>query len=374
MILLNIQNLPTPAFLVDLDKLEQNITEVARLCRENKKQLWPMVKTHKSSYIASLQYNYGAEGFLTGTLLEAIKLVEHGFDRIMIAYPITSKTNLAKLLDISKHAHITLTLDSVESARIVNAELARKGVKLDYLIKIDTGLHRLGVRPEALPELMEKLSTLKHLNFKGIATHPGHVYAVASREQVKAVADQEIELMKKACQILGKCGYVPEYVATGCTPTFQYEAVSDVFNVLRPGNYVFYDAIQVALGVVSQEKCALTVMASVISNPSENLFIIDAGSKCLNLDKGAHGTSLVRGYGIVVDHPELVVESLSEEVGKLRALRKTKLSVGHKIQIIPNHACSVANLTSYLLCHRGGRIEKIIEVDARSASSQSFFS
>jgi len=373
-IFVKIQDLPTPAFLVDLDKLEQNIVELARTCRENKKQLWPMMKTHKSSYIASLQYDYGVEGFLTGTLLEVIKLVEHGFEKIMLAYPITSKANLARILELSKKAQIILTLDTLEGARIINEELARYRIDLDYLVKIDTGLHRLGVRPEALPELMEKLSTLKHLNFKGIATHPGHAYAVANKEQVKAVANQEIESMKRTCRILEKCGYVPEYVVTGCTPTFQYEATSDVFNVLRPGNYVFYDAIQVALGVVSQERCALTVLASVISNPSENIFIIDAGSKCLGLDKGAHGVSLVRGYGIVVDHPELVVESLSEEVGKLRALRKTKLSVGKKIQIIPNHACSVANLTSYLLGHRGDRIEKIIEVDARNASLQSFFS
>lgn len=371
---MKIQDLPTPAFLVDLDKLEQNIAEVARTCRENKKQLWPMMKTHKSSYIASLQYDYGAEGFLTGTLLEVIKLIEHGFEKTMLAYPIASKANLARILELSKKAQIILTLDTLEGAQIINEELARYRIDLDYLVKIDTGLHRLGVRPEALPELMEKLSTLKHLNFKGIATHPGHVYAVANKEQVKAVANQEIESMKRACRILEKCGYVPEHVVTGCTPTFQYEATSDVFNVLRPGNYVFYDAIQVALGVVSQERCALTVLASVISNPSENIFIIDAGSKCLGLDKGAHGVSLVQGYGIVVDHPELVVESLSEEVGKLRALRKTKLSVGEKIQIIPNHACSVANLTSYLLGHKGDRIEKIIEVDARNASLQSFFS
>lgn len=86
-----INQLTTPSFLVDLDKMEQNINDTAELCKINRKLLCPMVKTHKSIEIANLQKAHGATGFLVGTLDEAEKLVQHGFKDIILAYPVAAK-------------------------------------------------------------------------------------------------------------------------------------------------------------------------------------------------------------------------------------------------------------------------------------------
>ena len=168
---------------------------------------------------------------------------------------------------------------------------------------------------------------------------------------------------------MADAGFLSEVVATGSTPTMAVAAQNKTVTTLRPGNYVFYDAIQIALGVVPEERCALTVLATVIANPSDNLFMIDAGSKCFGLDKGAHSASLVNGYGVVKQHPELVIEGLSEEVGKIRAIGGTNLKVGDKIEVIPNHSCAAANMTDFLIGHRKGIVEKMVVIDARGGSA-----
>lgn len=365
---MDIKNLSTPAFLVDLDILEININEMAGLCKKNNKELWPMVKTHKSTQIARMQQEAGAKGFLVGTLDEAEKLAQEGFKNIMLAYPAAGEQNVARVINTAKKSRIILSLDGMDAAKALNEAAKCHGLTLEYLIIIDSGLHRFGVLPEEAVKLASNLSVLEYLKLVGIGTHPGHVYGASSSEEVKKVADEEMTAMKRAKKNLEIAGYKVDIVATGSTPTAMYVAEDENITVLRPGNYVFYDNIQMALGVVPESRCALTVLGTIISHPREDTLIMDVGSKCLGLDKGAHGISLVKGYGVIKDHPELLITDLSEEVGKIKIIGDTKVKVGDKLQVIPNHACSTANMTDYLIGHRKGEIERAIYIDIRGGS------
>ncbi len=360
--------LPTPSFLVDLDKLEQNIREMGELCKANGKELWPMVKTHKSSQIAKMQGQAGAQGYLVGTIDEAEMLVEQGFKELMFAYPVTASENIARVRELAKKAHVIVSFDGVEGAKLCNEMFALADLKVDYLITIDCGLHRLGVQPEKAAVLAQELKKLSHLQLKGIASHPGHVYGASNLDEVKKVAAEEIKALGVAKEVLVKEGFAVEIIATGSTPTAPLAAQDKNITALRPGNYVFYDVLQMAMGVVPEERCSLTVLATVISHTREDLYIMDAGSKCFGLDKGAHGISLAQGFGMVKGHPELIVEGLSEEVGKLKVTGPTSLKVGDKVEVIPNHACSSANMTNYLLGCRNDVVEEVIYVDARGGS------
>lgn len=363
-----LKELLTPSFLVDLNVLEYNIKEMAQLAQENDQELWPMLKTHKSMAIAKMQQVAGAKGFLTGTIDEAEKLAEMGYTEIMLAYPVAAKENLQRVIELASKTHLILSLDGLEAAAQMDEALQGTKQCLDYLIIVDSGLHRFGVPPENILNLANNLGKFKQLVFRGIATHPGHVYGASGDAQVKSIAQEEVGVMATAKELLEGAGYQVEIVATGSTPTVELVAKSPVLTALRPGNYVFYDALQVALGVVPETRCALTVLATIIANPQPDLFIMDAGSKCFGLDKGAHGISLTSGYGIVKGHPELVVEGLSEEVGKIRAQGQTTLKVGDKIQVIPNHACSSANMTNYLIGYRDGQVAEIMYIDVRGGS------
>lgn len=124
-----------------------------------------------------------------------------------------------------------------------------------------------------------------------------------------------------------------------------------------------------------EEDCALTVCATVISHPREDLFLCDAGAKCLGLDQGAHGNTSVRGHGRVLGHPELQLTDLSEEVGKLHVAGTTDLKVGDRIEIIPNHACSSANLTDwYVVVDENENVKRCVAVDIRANKTYKGFS
>ena len=94
-----------------------------------------------------------------------------------------------------------------------------------------------------------------------------------------------------------KAGIEPEMVSSGSTPTFALSIDDPNIEIYHPGNYVFNDCIQMSNGSATEDDCALTVLATVISHPSEGLYICDAGAKCLGLDQGAHGNSAIIGFG-----------------------------------------------------------------------------
>ena len=128
---------------------------------------------------------------------------------------------------------------------------------------------------------------------------------------------------------------------------------------------MFYDAIQTALGAAAVEDCSLRVLGTVLSRPTPHTAVIDVGSKMLSSDRGAHGLELVRGYGMVVGHPSVVIERVSEELAVLTLPGDDALDIGDRVQIIPNHACTAANLVDVLVGVRQGVVERTIPVTAR---------
>lgn len=367
---MDVKNLSTPVFLVELSVLQRNIDRMAALCRETKTELWPMLKTHKCSYIAGLQQEAGARGFLAGTLQEAEGLAAQGVQSIMLAYPVVGDANIARVITLAQNTKVYLTIDNLAQAAQMNAALVKAQTSLSYLIKLNIGLNRLGIEPDCLVNFLTDMEYFKQLKFAGIATHPGHVYGVADKREVPAVAAGEQAILEKAADAMEEAGFSCRFVATGSTPTAKLVAGSEAINVLRPGNYVFHDTIQIGLGIAAEADCALTVMGTIISAPRSGMLIVDVGSKCLGLDTGAHGNALVKGFGTIKEHPELELAALSEQIGKIIIKGATSLKIGDKIEIIPNHACSAANMTSYLIGHKKGQVINKIKIDMRDGTRE----
>jgi D-serine deaminase-like pyridoxal phosphate-dependent protein len=116
---------------------------------------------------------------------------------------------------------------------------------------------------------------------------------------------------------------------------------------IRPGNYVFGDAMQVALGAVDLDQCALTVQATVVSkrrdaaSGTERVFL-DAGKKILTADTGA----LTTGHGLLLYNaaamrrlPHAVIDRVSEEHAWVRVPGAATVDVGDTVRLVPNHAC-----------------------------------
>ena len=388
------KSIETPAFLLDLDILECSLKKYQQMADSKGKKLWPMIKTHKSTEIARMQLDYGASGFLCGTLdeCEAVfkTIVRSGRKDIgiMYAYPVAGYPNISRVVKLAGDCDgFCLRIDNYVQAVLLNEAASEAGVCVNYTVIINSGLNRFGVVPCCgLESLMNEISDFKHLKFAGISTHPGQVYQAADSEGILKAARQESGTMNDAVRTLHKMGIKPQFVSSGSTPTFPHIINDTVINILHPGNYIFMDNIQISLGCAEEKDCALTVLATVISAPRDGEFIIDAGSKCLGLDKGAHGNGKIKGHGRIKDQERFILDnntakdenvfliySLSEEVGKIAVQEvnrdKVNIKIGDVLEIIPNHSCAAANNTSYYIALRKGIFDRLIHVDMRGNST-----
>lgn len=359
-------DLDTPGLIIREALLLRNIGDMAEYAQQVGVKLRPHIKAHKLPAIAKAQLAMGAVGITVAKLGEAEVMMAAGFTDILIANQVIGEHKIKRLLALSEKADIKVTVDSLAGIRALNDVCLQEKKQIKVFIEVNTGLNRCGVLPgEAVLQLAKEIKNLSQLNFQGIMTHAGQAYGAQNIDQVSEIGKFEGQEMVKTANLLEKQGIPVSTISVGSTPTAKFAGMIKGVTEIRPGNYVFYDGIQIALGVAIQDDCALSILATVISKPSSERLIIDAGSKTLALDQGAHGKSMVRGFGMVKDHPEIIIERLSEEHGILKVSPDCPLEIGDKIEIIPNHACTVINLADEINLVRNQEVIEVWEIKAR---------
>lgn len=377
-----IQELETPAVILDISRLESNINRFQDIADREKVELWPHVKSTKCRQIWEMQAGYGAKGFVAATLKEAenvmnIRNGQESLNNVLLAYPHVDPHALARIEQLMQRqgAKVGLLVANDEGADIVHQHFKDSGSPEIYLA-IDTGLHREGIDPRG----KDAMRTVKHLQdlfgekLVGISTHAGHVYRKNKPEKAKRIAvserDQMLEFAERCKR---EAGVDFREIGLGSTPTVNFFknrtfGESSITQV-HPGNYAFMDNLQVGLGVAKPGECALSVMATVVdkrtikeklpgkkSYRERGLLITDAGSKTLSSDSKPHGLTGASIYGMVyedMDAQELLedgvcVAALSEEHGKItvpkRMLDQPIAEIGHRLRLLVQHACPVVNL------------------------------
>ena len=371
-----LRDLDTPAVLLDLEKLESNLTDMQRRADDHDVALRPHAKTHKSIEIGRRQLALGAVGLTVATVEEALVFLRGGVDSITLSRPIASARAYQRLFaaEAAATANLRIVVDSEAGVEIASECAVEAALALGVFIKIDVGLRRCGVDPtSAAPLQLARLVCQRQgLEFRGVLSHAGQVYAVDSPAKATEIAEQERTLMMGVRDTLVATGIQVPEVSVGSTPTVLAAASMEGITEIRPGNYTFFDLLPVKVGVVQESDAALTVLATIISSNSE-YFITDAGSKTLTSDTGGHSMASADGFGAAypydryldLDH-RLTVAGLSEEHGKL-ARAGLDLAVGSKVRIIPNHSCPVANLGRRYTVLDGDRVE-VWPVDAAGCS------
>jgi len=357
----------TPQVIVHHEIMNQNIARMAEFAKRYQLNLRPHIKTHKTPEIALLQLQHGAKGFTCAKISEAEALLSSPILKgkklsFLIAFPIVGESNYHRVLSLSQEADILLMIDSVEQARRLQKFALVHQTTFSVLIKINTGLNRCGIPVDAaiLNEFVSEISLYSHLELIGIMTHAGHSYGATNQEEREQIARFEGESMVSLHHsVYETLGINLPLVSVGSTPTVAISGTIPGVNEIRPGNYVFNDRTQVHLGSARWSECALRVISRVVSTPANNRWIIDAGSKTLALDQGAHGKTGLVGFGHIVEHPHLQVARLSEEHGVLEGNPSTPLHIGDLVEIIPNHACPVVNLTDHITVLKMGENKQV---------------
>ena len=337
-------DLPTPVLLLDLDRLESNLDRMAARCKRLGVALRPHVKTHKSPRIGRLQAQRGARGVTVATLFEAQRFAEAGFHDITWAFPIPL-TRIREAIELSHEITLRMLVDSAEA--IDALEQANESLRRPRrtLLKIDCGYHRAGVEPESTEalELAARIARSSKLDFDGILTHSGQAYDTVGSDQLARVAEHERRVMVAFADRLREQGIEVPTISVGSTPAMSAVETLDGVTEARPGNYAFFDGMQVDIGSCQVSDCALTVLSSVVSSNPEHS-ILDAGALALSKDTGHTGVNRPSfgfgflDYGAGTLDPNLDVFSLSQEHGWITGSHP----VGTQIRILPRHSCLTA--------------------------------
>ncbi|MGD8774969.1 MAG: D-TA family PLP-dependent enzyme [Syntrophobacterales bacterium] len=365
---INLATLDTPALVMDLDIVDRNLERMQGKAAKHSATLRPHIKTHKIPELALKQTRLGAVGVTVAKISEAEVMAEAGINDIFIANQVVTEEKIKRLVALAKKVQLSVGMDSIAAARKLSDIFTAAGLDIDYLIEIDSGLNRCGVLPgRDAVELYQAMSGLPSLRLKGIFTHAGQVYGASSLSEVMEVSRHESRIMAQTALAFGEAGASPDVISVGSTPTMKVWQGLEGVNEIRPGNYIFHDAIQISLGVATVEECALTIVATVISRPSRQRAVIDGGSKAFSSDRGAHGKEMASGFGIV-SGKKARLERLSEEHGIMSLDPDEDLDIGDRVRVIPNHACAVVNLFDRAYGIRNGEVVEEFKIAARGKS------
>jgi D-serine deaminase-like pyridoxal phosphate-dependent protein len=367
-----LRDLPTPCVLVDRARVERNVDRMQAAADARGLRLRPHSKTHKIVRFAELQIDRGAVGICCAKLGEAEVFAAAGVEDIRVPYPL-NPANAARVLALLDRTRLSFIVDHAEVARGWSDALQSAGREVDILVKVDVGFHRCGIDPGAADavEFVAHIARLPGIRFRGLLSHAGHAYGAMSDQEAAAIARAEAETLTGLAARVRATGVAVEEISVGATPTARFSACEEGITELRPGNYIYYDRTQVALGAASWEDCALTVLARVVAAHASDRLIFDSGSKTLTNDLARGATNPV-GFGAVlraldsVDPDEtLAIERLSEEHATVRASRPSALKPGDLVRIVPNHSCVVSNLVDYIWLVDGDDVIDRVDVSAR---------
>lgn len=363
----SIYDLDTPCLMVDLDIVDKNIKRMSDICRKAGVSLRPHIKTHKTVEIAKMQLSSGACGISVAKVSEAEVFAKHGIRSIFIAYPVAGAEKFRRLLALKRNGgDISVGVDNLVSAKSLSEIFAKGGERIDVMVEVNLGLDRSGVRIDGLPSFVAQIIGFSGLRLKGIFGFRSIFYN-GGKLDFHSDGLREGAMMMRAYEDLRKMGVEMETVSAGSSPTAK--SVSEVKGIteVRPGTYVFNDVMEVKTGVVDLSQCAASVLCTIVSKPKDGVYTVDGGTKTFAGDVSPDQEPLfLNGYGAVHGNQKMVLKWMNEEHGIVEGKEEaSKLEIGDKIRIIPNHICTVVNLFDEMVTFRKDTVEAKWKIAAR---------
>ena len=369
-------DLDTPSILVDLDKLQGNIDAMASMAAKAGIKLRPHTKVHKGTYVSGLQLDAGAIGVSVSKLGEAAVYADAGQSDIMVVHPFYGHHKLKALHALHTRADISCVVDSVEGARAIGEVGAASDKEVPVLLKINTNCNRFGVSPgEPTLRVARELARIAGIELVGIITHESAM-SLPSAQAVKEIAYESASIMSESARSLRKIGISIEHVIAGSTPTAwalcEYASDFPEITEIHPGAYVFGDRGYASAFGIQEEACSGTVLVTVVSTPAPDRACVDGGYKTFGADPMLFTAAKVGGlgswspsYGSVIGRPGISVDRLTEEIGILTLSDPGSVSIGERLEILPNHISLAVNLRDRIYGMRNGEVEREIPVLCR---------
>ena len=365
-----IAEIDTPALIIDLDAFERNLKRMADTVSQAGVRLRPHAKTHKSPVIGLKQMALGAVGLCCQKVSEAEAMVLGGVPDVLISNEVVGARKLDRLAALAHQARVMIVADNEIAVEALGVTARRAGVKIRVRVEIDVGANRCGVAPgEPAVTLAKRIARERHLGFAGLQAYQGRAQHLRTFEERQAAIDAAIAMTARTIALLKNAGLTCDIVGGAGTGTFELEAASGVYNELQAGSYCFMDADYARNkradgGAFNTFENALFVYATIMSTPTPERAVVDAGLKAFSFDSGVPEA---RGLaGAIYERP-------SDEHGNLNiAACNVRPQLGDKILLIPGHCDPTVNLHDWYIGVRGmgtdsARVECVWPVTARGA-------
>ena len=357
------QHIDTPALLIDYNQMMKNLYFMQAKAKQYNVNLRPHTKTHKMPELAKLQVELGACGITVAKIGEAEIMAENGITNIFIANEIVGISKLERIRALNRQIAIRIGVDNEVQINQLAEVFKDEEKPMEVLIELEVGENRSGViTDEQLISLAKYIDKTPNVNLKGIFSHEGHTYKATDIDDCIRLARESQARTVRAGNMLRELGAAIDTVSIGATPSLMQVDIMAGITEIRPGTYIFQDAGQGnALGDFST--CAATVLTTVISKPTAERVVLDAGAKSLTSQNRSGGICATQGFGLVKHSNDIRLSGLYDEHGLINdQMFNESVQVGDKIEVIPNHICPACNLyeTAYLVAN--GEIKREIPI------------
>jgi D-serine deaminase-like pyridoxal phosphate-dependent protein len=335
-----LHELRTPCLVCDERRARANCERASHHAVQSGTVIRPHAKAHKCSNLLRMQLSWpGTHGVTCATVEEALTLAQLGFDDLLVANEVVSRSGCDALAATARQAVVTVAVDGVDGIACAAAAAAQSDREIGVLLDFDVGCGRCGCSPRSSGHLAlaRAIDEAAGLRLYGVMGYTGRANYTPDRAERQQVATSVRELLTDVLGSLRSAGFAARVVSGGSTGTFDLD---QGLTELQLGSYVLMEGRYATVGLPFE--VALYCAATVISLPREGVAVLDCGWKAIS---GERGLPQMQGG--------LDAVSISDEhlVCAVRAERR--LRVGDVVLVVPPHLDPTVNLHSSLIMWDG---------------------
>ena len=355
-----VEELDTPALLLDLPAFERNVARMAAFFADKPAAIRPHSKSHKCPQIALRQLEAGAIGITCAKLGEAEVMAAAGIKDILVANQVSGRVKIDRATDLAGRCDLMVAVDDADNVRQLAESCVAKGVELRVLVEVDIGMARCGVQPgEPALDLARRVAEAPGLRLEGLMAYEGHLVMVEDPDERARKVRAAFEPLADTVALLERDGLPVPIVSGGGTGTYHITGTMPFVTELQCGSYVFMDSKYRT--IQPDFEPSLAVLSTVVSRPVPGRIVVDAGLKSMTIEFG---------WPLPLDGEGVSVRHLSEEHGLLDLAASGRFDgkPGDRIRFLPSHCCTTVNLHNEFHVIQDGKVVDIWPIAARGCS------
>jgi D-serine deaminase-like pyridoxal phosphate-dependent protein len=360
-----LHDVDTPALLIELEAFEKNLKHMAEVIRGTGVRLRPHAKTHKCPIIALRQMAYGAVGVCCQKVGEAEAMVYGGVSDVFVSNEVAGRSKVERLVALTKQAQVAVCCDDPSHVADYSEVAQKYGVELDVFVELNVGGNRCGLAPgEPILELVQQVLEAPSLRFAGLQAYHGAAQHLRAVNERREAIESAVRRVLHARALLEQYHISCETITGAGTGTYLLEATSGVYNEVQCGSYIFMDAdyarnLDENGQPVSEFEQSLFIYTTVMSRPTREQAVVDAGLKAHSVDSGmplVYGMEDVKYVRASDEHGKLILNDPGRD-----------LRIGDKVKLVPGHCDPSVNLYDWYVCVRNNSVEAVWPITARGA-------